>query len=175
MNQQYKFNAVCCVLNNCYGPGARYDEPDRLKVADALVKKFCDVKINQLNTKKLKRPESTVCVWGSGNPRRELLFCGDAAEGILQVFKHYNDPTEVINMGCGYDVSIRELANMIQTLVDPSIQVVFDTSKSDGQMKKLFDVTKMRAKLGGWEPKTDLYSGLKQTIQWYFDKYGVQK
>lgn len=158
LHKQYKFNAVCCVLNNCYGPGARYDEPDRLKVVDALIKKFCDAKL---------RGEKQVVVWGTGEPRREVMFCKDAAEGILEVFKHYNDPTEVINIGCGYDVSIRELAYMIQDLVDPSIEVVFDTTKPDGQMKKMFDITKMKTQLGGWEPKVDLYTGLKTTIEWY--------
>jgi nucleoside-diphosphate-sugar epimerase len=161
LHKQYKFNAVCCVLNNCYGPGARYDEPDRMKVVDSLIKKFCDAKL---------RGESRVVVWGTGEPKREVMYAGDAAEGILEVFKHYDDPTEVINIGCGYDVSIRELAYMIQDLVDPSIEVVFDTTKPDGQMKKMFDITKMKEKLGGWEPKTDLYTGLKVTIEWYVKK-----
>lgn len=167
LNKQFGFNAVCCVLNNCYGPGARYDEPDRLKVVDALIKKFCDKKIELESSNKLNVKDKSVVVWGSGEPRREVMFCKDAAEGILEVFKHYNDPTEVINIGCGYDVSIRELAYMIQDLVDPSIQVIFDTTKPDGQMKKMFDITKMKEKLGGWEPKTDLYTGLKATIEWY--------
>lgn len=162
LHKQYKFKAVCCVLNNCYGPGARYDEPDRLKVVDALIKKFCDAKL---------RGEDKVVVWGTGNPRREVMHCRDAAEGILETFKHYDDPTEVINIGCGYDVSIRELAYMIQDLVDPSIEVVFDKTKPDGQMKKMFDISKMKEKLGGWEPKVDIYTGLKSTIEWYLQNY----
>ena len=155
--KQMKLNAVCCVLNNCYGPHARHDEPERLKVADNLIQKFCDAKAN--NKKRVE-------VWGTGNPRRELLFSKDAATGILKVLQHYDDPMEVINIGSGTDISIRDLAEKIRGIVDPEIEIVYDASRPDGQMKKLFDNTKMKSVLR-WEPQTSLDDGLKQTIDWY--------
>lgn len=160
-NQQYNLNAVTIGLNNVYG-GFDYDKPEMMKVLDSLIRKFVVAKING---------EKRVIVWGTGDPKREFIYYADAAEGILEVFKHYNEVDEVINIGCGYDVSIRELAYMIQDLIDPSIEVVFDTSKPDGQMKKMFDITKMKEKLGGWEPKVDIYTGLKSTIEWYLQNY----
>lgn len=157
LHKQFKLNAVSCVLNNCYGPNARHDEPLRLKVADALIQRFCDTKANG---------GKTVQVWGTGQSRREFLFAKDAAIGILKVLQHYDDPTEVINIGSGTDVSIKELAELIRDIVDPSITIEFDTSKPDGQMKKMFDNTKMKNLLR-WEPSTELADGIKETVDWY--------
>lgn len=166
MNKQFKMNAVCCVLNNCYGPYARHDEPERLKVADNLIQKFCDAKQKKRSTKLDITDKDPVIVWGTGSPRRELLFSKDAAEGIYKVFQHYDNPQEVINVGSGTDVSIKDLAEKIRDIVDPEIQIVYDTSKPDGQMKKLFDNSKMKELLR-WEPKTSLEDGLRETIEWY--------
>lgn len=157
LDKQFKMNAVCCVLNNCYGPYARHDEPDRLKVADNLIQRFCDAK-----AKNIKQVE----VWGTGTPRRELLFSKDAAEGIYKVFQHYDNPHEVINIGSGVDVSIKDLAEKIRDLVDPEIEIVYNTDKPDGQMKKLFDNSKMKELLS-WEPTTSLEDGFRETIKWY--------
>jgi len=160
LNKQYGLNSVGVVLNNCYGYAA-FDRPHKLKVADNLVKKFVDAKYNN---------DKEVVVWGTGNPLRELLFCEDAAEGVVKVLEHYEDNNEVINIGGGKDISIINLANLIKELVGFEGKIVLDTSKADGQMKKLLCNKKMREVLG-WEPPTSLKEGLKLTIQHYTDNY----
>lgn len=160
LNKQYGLNSVGVVLNNCYGYAA-YDRPHKLKVADNLVKKFVDAKYNN---------DKEVVVWGTGNPLRELLFCSDAAEGVVKVLELYENNKEVINIGSGKDISVKNLANLIKELVGFEGEIVLDTTKADGQMKKLLCNKKMKEVLG-WEPPTSLKNGLKLTIQHYIDEY----
>ncbi len=161
LSKQFKFNAVCCVLNNCYGPGARYDEPDRLKVADSLVKKMVDAKYNN---------QTSVSLWGNGSPRREFIYCKDAAAGIFHTFQVYNNANKVINIGSGEDISILDLALTIRNLVGYEGEILWDTTKPNGQMKKLFCNDKIKTL--NWQPSTTLAEGLKQTIEWYERKAG---
>lgn len=156
LNKQFGLNAVCCVLNNCFGPGARYNEPDRLKVCDSLIKKFVLGKKNNL-------PQ--VDLFGTGAPRRELMYCKDAADGIVFVLENYNDPTEVINIGPGTEITIHTLAYCISRLVGYKGKINFDSSKPDGQMRKLLDCSKISDL--GWRPKWNLTTALQETIAWY--------
>ncbi len=161
LSKQFKFNAVCCVLNNCYGPGARYNESDRLKVADSLVKKMVDAKYNN---------QTSVSLWGDGSPRRELIYCEDAAAGIFHVFQTYDNANEVINVGSGEDISILDLALTIKNLVVYEGDIVWNSEMPNGQLKKLFAPYKIQEL--GWQPSISLVEGLKQTIQWYERKAG---
>ncbi len=156
LNHQFGLNAVCCVLNNCFGPGARYDEPDRLKVADSLIRKFVLAKRNNL---------PNVTLFGTGSPKRELMYCRDAAEGIAFVFENYNDVNEVINIGPGTELSIKALAWAIRDLVKYKGDILWDATAGDGQMRKLLDCSKI-ADLG-WKPSWSILDSLHKTIEWY--------
>jgi nucleoside-diphosphate-sugar epimerase len=160
LHKQYKFNAVCCVLNNCYGPGARYDEPDRLKVLDSLIQRFILAKRNN---------DPNISIWGTGNPLREFMYAKDAADGILHVFKHYDDATSVINIGPGHEISIKDLAYLVKDLVGYNGEITFDVERPDGQMRKKLDCSKIGET--GWRPEYSLENGIKETISWYNDNF----
>lgn len=156
ISQQYGLNYVCCVLNNAYGPHDSFD-PDKTKVIGGLIKKFVDAQENNL--------PSVEC-WGTGSPRREFIYSEDAGEGIVRVLEEYDDFSLPINLGCGYDISIKELAELIAQLVGYKGEIKWDVSKGDGQMKKLFSNIRMKELLR-WEPKIHLVTGLSRTITWY--------
>ena len=138
-------------MTNCYGPRDNTD-PLKTKVVMALIKKFVEAQRDNL-------PE-VVC-WGTGSPRREFMYCEDAAEALNDVlFDWYQ--SDLINIGVGYDVSIRELSEMIANIVGYKGRVTWDTTKSDGQMKKMLDSSAL-----GYKPKTLLAEGLTKTIEWF--------
>lgn len=153
--KQFKFNAVCCVLNNCYGPGCRANEQERMKVLDSLVQKFVLAKREKLEY---------VEIWGDGSPLREFTYCKDAAEGILHVFKYYDDPTEVINIGPGTEISIKDLAFKIKEIIGYSGELVFDNSKNNGQLRKRLDCTKFSNIKPQWHPRYTIEEGIKETV-----------
>ena len=105
-----------------------------------------------------------VTVWGTGTPRREFLHVDDLADACLFLMLHY-DGEEIINVGVGEDVSIRELAEMFREIVAYRGEIVYDRSKPDGTPRKLLDVTRLRAM--GWRPKISLRDGLEQTYAWF--------
>lgn len=151
INKQHKKNYVCAVLTNCYGPKDNTD-PLKTKVVMALIKKFVEAQRDNL-------PE-VVC-WGTGSPRREFMYCEDAAEALGDVlFDWYQ--SDLVNVGVGYDVSIKELSEMIANIVGYKGRVTWDTAKSDGQMKKMLDSSAL-----GYKPKTLLAEGLTKTIEWF--------
>jgi GDP-L-fucose synthase len=156
LHKQFGTKFVHVILNNCYG-FAPFDRPYKLKVADALVSKFVDAKLQKQNQ---------VTLFGDGSPRRELLFCEDAAEGVVRVLEEYEDSIEPINIGCGKDISIKELADTIAKLTGYQGEVIWDISKPNGQMRKLLDNTKMKEVLN-WEPPTGLNEGLRKTIDYF--------
>ncbi len=156
--KQYNIQVVGVILNNCYGPHDSFD-PEKTKVVGGLVKRFVDA----ANTN-----QKEVVIWGTGKSRREFLYCEDAGRGVVEVLKKYDDISSPINIGWGEDVSIAELAQKIKELSGFKGQLVFDTSKPDGQLKKLLDVTRMNSLLD-WKPKIDLDTGLRLTIDYYKD------
>ena len=132
---------------NLYGPGDNY-HPENSHVIPALLRRFHEAKV--------KGAPEVVC-WGSGTPRREFLFVDDLAEGVLHLLNAENPP-DWVNLGCGTDVTIKELTELVREVVGYEGMIGWDTSKPDGTPRKLMEVSRMKAL--GWEAKTPLRDGL---------------
>ncbi len=154
--EQYGKIFISCMPTNIYGPGDTND-PLKSHVIPALVGRMHQAKIN--NNKE-------VIVWGSGKIKREFLYVDDLADAIVWMLKKY-DKKEFLNIGTGVDVTIRELALLIQKVIGFRGQIVFDTSKLDGMPRKLLDVSKINSL--GWKAKTDLEDGLKSFYNWFLE------
>lgn len=153
--QQYGFNAIYLLPVNLYGPRDNFD-PRSSHVIPALIKKVFDA---------IDRGEKKVVAWGSGKPTREFLYVDDAAEGVVLATEQYNK-SEPINLGTGFEISIKDLAEMICELAGFNGRIEWDTSKPDGQPRRLLDITKAKKEFG-FEAKTEFREGLKTTIEWY--------
>ena len=151
---QYGFNAIAAVPATLYGPGSDTDI-ENAHVLGALIAKF--YKAKQENVKE-------VTVWGSGKPRREFLYVDDFVSACLFLMEKY-EGADLINAGCGYDVTIRRLAGMIKEISGFKGKIIFDATKPDGAMRKLLDTTRM-SRLG-WKPKIGLEAGIEKTFRWY--------
>ena len=158
--RQYGFNAISLMPTNLYGPGDNFDL-ETSHVIPALIRKFHEAKVEG-------RPH--VVVWGTGKPRREFLHVDDLAEAALFLMENYDDE-EIVNVGVGEDVSIRELAELIQDVVGFEGEIVFDTTKPDGTPRKLLDVSRLQAL--GWRAKIPLREGLASTYRWYVENSGA--
>jgi GDP-L-fucose synthase len=159
--RQYGRNFISVIPTNLYGPGDNFD-PAASHVVPAMIRKVLEA----------KRTNGTVEIWGTGTPRREFLFVEDAADGLVFLMKHY-DGEDVINIGCGEDVTIGELAHRVAEVIGFDGPFHFDTSKPDGMPRKRLDATKI---LGmGWRDATPLADGLRATYQWYQDNLGSDK
>jgi GDP-L-fucose synthase len=152
--RQYGFNAISAMPTNLYGPGDNFDLQTS-HVLPALLRKVHTAKQNG---------DAEVTVWGSGTPRREFLYVDDLADALLFLMQRYDSP-EIINVGCGEDVTIAELARLIADIVEFRGRLVFDRSKPDGTPRKLLDVSKARAL--GWQATTRLADGIRATYDWY--------
>jgi GDP-L-fucose synthase len=141
---------------NLYGPGDNFDL-ENSHVLPALIRKFHEAKAQGA-------PE--VVIWGTGSPRREFLHVDDLADALVLLMQRYSDETP-INVGCGTDVSIAELAALVGEVVGYTGRQVFDTSKPDGTPRKLLDVSKLTAL--GWAPKIGLEEGIAATYRWYLE------
>jgi GDP-L-fucose synthase len=155
--RQYGFNAICLMPTNLYGPGDNFD-PETSHVVPALLRKFHEAKLS-------RSPEMTI--WGTGAPRREFLHVDDFADAALFLMQHYDDES-IINVGTGEDITIRELAELIQVVTGYNGRIVFDTSKPDGTPRKQLDVSRLRAL--GWNPRMLLSEGLGETYKWFLDE-----
>lgn len=153
-NKQYSKNFISLMPCNIYGIGDNFD-PKHSHVISGLIRRFHDAKLN--NLEKLD-------VWGTGNARREFLYNTDLADAVVFLFENYNE-SEFINIGSGYDISIRELAYLIKDIVGFKGEIHFDHSKPDGMMQKLLDISKIKSL--GWSYKTGLEEGIKKTYEWY--------
>jgi GDP-L-fucose synthase len=158
-HNQYGCNFISAMPTNLYGPGDNYDLQNA-HVLPALIRKFHEAKM----TKK-----SAVEIWGTGNPRREFLHADDAAEAFYFLMQEYNDANEIVNVGCGEDHSIKEMAEAIQQIVGYKGILEFNTSKPDGTMKKLLDVSKLTQL--GWKYAINLEKGLANTYADFTTKY----
>lgn len=159
--QQFGFRAISLMPTNLYGPGDNFNL-ESSHVMPALIRKFHEAK---------ERGEACVEVWGTGSPKREFLHVDDLADAALHLMHCYED-REIINVGVGTDVSIRELAGLIQEVVGFEGDIKFDASKPDGTPRKLVDVSKLTST--GWTPKTELFQGIQQTYEWFLqnkDRY----
>lgn len=157
--RQYQFNAISLMPTNLYGSGDNF-HLTHSHVLPALIRKFHEAKL---------RGESTVSVWGSGNPRREFLHVDDLADAALFLMQHY-DSEAIINIGVGKDIRIRELAELVKEVVGYSGAIQFDTSKPDGTLQKLLEVSRLQAL--GWEARISLRAGIESTYQWYLAHQG---
>ena len=153
-NNQYGCNFISIMPTNLYGPNDNYDL-ENSHVLPALIRKFTEAKLNNLET---------VDVWGTGKPKREFLYVEDLASACLFLLQNYND-SEIINVGWGKDITIKELAEMIAKAVKYSGKIVFDTSKPDGTLQKLLDCSKIKNL--GWNPEIKLDNGIEKTINHY--------
>ena len=155
-NRQYGTNFVSVMPTNLYGPGDNFDLQSS-HVLPALLRKFHEAK-------EAGAPEVTV--WGSGTPRREFLHVDDMADACVFLMERY-DSGEIVNIGCGEDVSIAELAATVGRVVGYEGEIVFDRSKPDGTPRKLLDVSRLRAL--GWAPRVGLEEGVRSTYAWYLE------
>jgi GDP-L-fucose synthase len=154
--RQYGFNAISLMPTNLYGPGDNFDLQNS-HVLPALIRKFHDAKM-------AGSPE--VVVWGTGTPRREFLHVDDLADAAVFLIEHY-DGEEIVNVGVGEDVTIRELAELIKELVGYEGKIVFDSSKPDGTPRKLLDVERLNAL--GWRARISLKEGVRATYEWFLE------
>ncbi len=151
---QYGTNYVSVIPADLYGPGDDFD-PETSHVLPALLRKMHEAKTSDA-------PE--VVVWGTGAPRREALHVDDLADACIFLMNHYDRP-EIINVGSGEDLSVKELALLVKEVVGFAGEIVFDTAKPDGAPRKLLDSSKMRQSV--WAPKIGLRKGIEQTYRWY--------
>ena len=144
---QYGCNFISAMPTNLYGPNDNYDLTTS-HVLPALIRKFHEGKLNG---------SPSVIVWGSGTPKREFLHTSDLADACYFLLQEYNDPG-LVNIGCGEDVSIKELAELVKEIVGYTGEIVFDSSKPDGTPRKLMDVSKINGM--GWKAKIGLREGV---------------
>lgn len=153
-NRQYKTDYISVVPADVYGPGDDFD-PKTSHVLPALIRKMHEAKI---------RNEQGIIVWGTGSPRRECLYVDDLADACVFLMDNYDEP-EIINVGSGEELTIKELASLVRNVVGFGGAINFDQSKPDGAPRKLLDSSRI-GKLG-WSPKISLEKGIRQTYQWY--------
>lgn len=153
--QQYGFNSCCLFPVNLYGPGDNFD-PESSHVIPALIKKCIDAVINN---------ESRITVWGTGKPSREFLYVEDAAEAIILATERYNK-SDPINIGAGFEITIKDLIELIIKLTGFKGEIGWDTSKPDGQPRRMLDISKAEKEFG-FRAQTSFEEGLKKTIEWY--------
>jgi GDP-L-fucose synthase len=151
---QYGSNFISVMPTNLYGYGDNYDLQNS-HVLPALLRKFHEAKENNA---------SSVEVWGSGTPKREFLFADDLADACVHLMDNY-DGSDIVNIGTGEDISIKELADTIKSLTGFEGEIVLNTSQPDGTPRKLLDVTRLHSL--GWKHSTSLQEGLQKTYASY--------
>ena len=156
--QQYGCRFISVMPTNLYGPGDNYDL-ENAHVLPALIRKFHEAKMNS---------DSSVSIWGTGKPRREFLHVDDAAAACIFLMEKYED-SSIVNIGCGKDYSIKEMAEAIKKITGFTGKLIFDTSKPDGTMQKLLDVTKLNSL--GWKHAVGLTEGLIATYKDFSKRY----
>jgi len=165
--QQYGFNSIFVLPVNLYGPGDNFD-PKSSHVIPALIKKIFDGIYELDKPNKQKKPHEPIIVWGSGNATREFFYVEDAAEAIILAIERY-DKSDPVNIGAGFEISIRELVELIVELTGFKGRIIWDKSKPDGQPRRMLDTTKAFKEFG-FKAKTTFKQGLKRTIEWYISK-----
>jgi GDP-L-fucose synthase len=159
--QQYGFNGIHLLPANLYGPQDNFDESTS-HVVPAIIKKVYEAKSKKVDE---------IVIWGDGTPTREFLYVDDAAEGILLAASKYNGENP-LNLGSGAEISILDLAKKICNLMEYNGNIVFDTSKPNGQLKRKLDTSKA-AMLLGFQARTVIDDGLRSTINWFINSRNI--
>jgi GDP-L-fucose synthase len=153
-SQQYGLNCICLIPATLYGPKDDFDLENG-HVLSCLIRKFHEAKVNN---------EANVIVWGTGKSRREFIYIDDVIDACIFLMTNYSS-SEIINVGCGDDILIKELAKLIKDIVGFKGNIVFDESKPDGVLRKLLDNSKIINL--GWKAKIGLEEGIRRTYEWY--------
>ena len=156
-NHQYKTNYKCLMPANSFGPNDNYDL-ENSHVLPALIRKFHEAKINN---------SPTVEVWGTGSVFREFLHVDDLAEACVHLMKTYSE-NEIVNIGTGIDISIKDLTKIISKVVGYDGEIIWNTSKPDGTLRKLLDVSRVNSL--GWSYKIKLEDGIKSVYSEYSNR-----
>jgi GDP-L-fucose synthase len=159
--REYGANFISAMPTNLYGPRDDFDL-ETSHVLAALLRKAHDAKISGARK---------IMVWGTGEPRREFLYVDDVAEAILFLLEHYDSP-EIINVGCGEDITVRALAQLICEVVGFDGELDWDRTKPDGTPRKLLDSSRITQL--GWKPKISLRHGIARTYEWFLENYAPQ-
>ena len=157
-SREYGANFISVMPTNLYGPGDDFDL-ETSHVLSALLRKAHEAKMSGAGE---------MIVWGTGTPRREFLYADDLAAAVLFLLEQY-DSSEIINVGCGEDISIRELAELICDVVGFRGKLKWDRSKPDGTPRKLLDISKIRNL--GWQPTVGLRDGIARVYEWFLENY----
>ena len=155
---QYNRNYVSLMPTNLYGVNDNFDL-ESSHVLPAMLRKFHEAKLNG---------HSQVVLWGSGKPKREFLNVDDLATAVLYTLEN-NVDENILNVGTGSDLSIKELAELVQKIVGHKGEIKWDKSKPDGTPKKLMDISKLTSK--GWKPDISLEEGIRSTYTWFLKNY----
>lgn len=153
--KQYGFNAIYLLPVNLYGPGDNFN-PESSHVIPALIRKCFEAK---------KENKKQITVWGTGKPTREFLYVEDAAEAIILAAEKYNKP-EPVNIGAGFEISIKDLVNLIVKLTGFKGEITWDLSKPDGQPRRCLDTSRAKEEFS-FTARTSFEEGLARTIAWY--------
>lgn len=162
IRKEFNKDYLSLMPTNLYGSFDNFDLQTS-HVLPAMLRKFHEAKINK---------HSDVILWGSGTPRREFLYVDDLAEAIVYAMEN-KLPEHLYNVGSGKDITIKELAEMIQKIIGHQGNIIWDESKPDGTKKKLMDVSKMKEL--GWEYTTEIEDGIKKTYSWFLDNNNLFK
>ena len=157
--RQYGANFISAMPTNLYGPGDNFDLQTS-HVLPALIRKMHEAKMQN---------RREVVIWGTGTPRREFLHTHDLADALRFLLENYDSP-QIINVGCGYDITIRDLALLVAKVVGIDAGLVFDPSKPDGTPQKLLDTSRLQQL--GWQPRITLEDGIRDTYQWFLQNLG---
>jgi len=157
--RQYGFNAISLMPTNLYGPGDNFDLANS-HVLPALIRKFHEAKLNG---------DPQVVMWGSGSPRREFLHVDDLAAACVHLTRTY-EGEDIVNVGVGDDISIRELAELVREITGYQGEIVTDPSKPDGTPRKLLDVSRLHGL--GWQATIPLREGIAETYRWFLEHSG---
>ena len=151
--KQYGYNFISCMPTNLYGINDNFDITTS-HVLPAIMRKMHDAKVNNEN----------VTLWGDGTPRREFLYVDDLAEACCFLMNEY-DGSVAINVGCGYDMTIKEVAEIIKSVVGYTGDIIWDSKMPNGTPRKLLDTSLIQSL--GWKPKNDIVSGINKTYSWF--------
>jgi len=166
-NKQFSTNFICAMPTNLFSENDNFD-PETSHVIPGMIHKFCEANYNNFDE---------IILWGDGSPKREFLYTDDIGDACVFLMENYNvkdDPNDiVINVGCGYDISIMELANYLKEISEFKGNVIWDKTKPNGTPRKLLDCSKINNL--GWKAKCDLYEKIKDVYFNYKDRYELNK